>query len=75
MGLDGEWCFIFEEHDPSGVDEFLKQSGVLLTPAHLLPILLLPVSLRYDTMTIVWICLTLITGLVALLVVLICKKR
>ncbi|NXY16787.1 EPHA8 protein, partial [Atrichornis clamosus] len=34
-----------------------------------------PVSLRYDTMTIVWICLTLITGLVALLVVLICKKR
>jgi len=26
-------------------------------------------------MTIVWICLTLITGLVALLVVLICKKR
>uniref|UniRef100_A0A8C5X7N8 receptor protein-tyrosine kinase n=1 Tax=Malurus cyaneus samueli TaxID=2593467 RepID=A0A8C5X7N8_9PASS len=31
-------------------------------------------SLRYDTMTIVWICLTLITGLVALLVVLICKK-
>ncbi|OXB60737.1 hypothetical protein ASZ78_006100 [Callipepla squamata] len=34
-----------------------------------------PVSLRYDTMTIVWICLTLITGLIALLVVLICKKR
>ncbi|RLV93186.1 hypothetical protein DV515_00013551 [Chloebia gouldiae] len=34
-----------------------------------------PVSLRYDTMTIVWICLTLITGLVTLLVVLICKKR
>ncbi|OWK54620.1 Ephrin type-A receptor 8 [Lonchura striata] len=34
-----------------------------------------PVSLRYDTMTIVWICLTLITGLVILLVVLICKKR
>ncbi|XP_027558768.1 ephrin type-A receptor 8 [Neopelma chrysocephalum] len=34
-----------------------------------------PVSLRYDTMTIVWICLTLIAGLVALLVVLICKKR
>ncbi|RMB91744.1 hypothetical protein DUI87_31974 [Hirundo rustica rustica] len=34
-----------------------------------------PVSLRYDTMTIVWICLTLIAGLVTLLVVLICKKR
>lgn len=50
-------------------------SIALPTPAHLLPNLLLPVSLRYDTMTIVWICLTLITGLVALLVVLICKKR
>ncbi|NXW04750.1 EPHA8 protein, partial [Fregetta grallaria] len=73
MGLDGEWCFIFEEHDPSGVGEFL--SKMLLTPAHLLPTLLLPVSLRYDTMTIVWICLTLISGLVALLMVLICKKR
>ncbi|XP_030918778.1 ephrin type-A receptor 8 isoform X4 [Geospiza fortis] len=34
-----------------------------------------PVSLQYDTMTIVWICLSLITGLVTLLVVLICKKR
>ncbi|XP_077116635.1 ephrin type-A receptor 8 isoform X2 [Ranitomeya variabilis] len=32
-------------------------------------------ALRYDTMTIVWICLTLITGLVILLAVLICKKR
>ncbi|XP_069466980.1 ephrin type-A receptor 8 [Ambystoma mexicanum] len=32
-------------------------------------------TLRYDTMTIVWICLTLITGLVILLVFLICKKR
>ncbi|KAM9299571.1 LOW QUALITY PROTEIN: ephrin type-A receptor 8 [Gastrophryne carolinensis] len=31
--------------------------------------------LRYDTMTIVWICLTLITGLVLLLTVLICRKR
>nr|XP_051712667.1 ephrin type-A receptor 8 isoform X2 [Oryctolagus cuniculus] len=30
---------------------------------------------RYDTRTIVWICLTLITGLVVLLVLLICKKR
>ncbi|XP_056398130.1 ephrin type-A receptor 8 isoform X3 [Hyla sarda] len=33
------------------------------------------IALRYDTMTIVWICLTLITGLVVLLTVLICKKR
>ncbi|XP_074977095.1 ephrin type-A receptor 8 isoform X3 [Caretta caretta] len=33
------------------------------------------IALRYDTMTIIWICLTLITGLVILLVVLICKKR
>ncbi|XP_030393305.1 ephrin type-A receptor 8 isoform X2 [Gopherus evgoodei] len=33
------------------------------------------ITLRYDTMTIIWICLTLITGLVILLVVLICKKR
>ncbi|XP_075762425.1 ephrin type-A receptor 8 isoform X3 [Pelodiscus sinensis] len=33
------------------------------------------IALRYDTMTIIWICLTLITGLVLLLVVLICKKR
>uniref|UniRef100_K7GC54 receptor protein-tyrosine kinase n=1 Tax=Pelodiscus sinensis TaxID=13735 RepID=K7GC54_PELSI len=32
-------------------------------------------TLRYDTMTIIWICLTLITGLVLLLAVLICKKR
>ncbi|PIO22808.1 hypothetical protein AB205_0097020 [Aquarana catesbeiana] len=32
-------------------------------------------ALRYDTMTIVWICLTLITGLVILLTFLICKKR
>uniref|UniRef100_A0A6I8PAY4 Ephrin type-A receptor 7 n=1 Tax=Ornithorhynchus anatinus TaxID=9258 RepID=A0A6I8PAY4_ORNAN len=31
--------------------------------------------LRYDTRTIVWICLTLITGLVLLLLLLICKKR
>ncbi|CAH7439633.1 Epha5 [Phodopus roborovskii] len=30
---------------------------------------------RYDTRTIVWICLTLITGLVVLLLLLICKKR
>ncbi|XP_064423951.1 ephrin type-A receptor 8 isoform X1 [Latimeria chalumnae] len=33
------------------------------------------VSLRYDTMTIIWICLALVTGLVILLTVLICKKR
>ncbi|XP_041425874.1 ephrin type-A receptor 8 isoform X2 [Xenopus laevis] len=32
-------------------------------------------ALRYDTRTIVWICLILITGLVILLTVLICKKR
>ncbi|KAI6056360.1 EPHA8 [Marmota monax] len=30
---------------------------------------------RYDTRTIVWICLTLISGLVVLLLLLICKKR
>ncbi|XP_036888806.1 ephrin type-A receptor 8 [Sturnira hondurensis] len=30
---------------------------------------------RYDTRTIIWICLTLITGLVVLLLLLICKKR
>lgn len=34
-----------------------------------------PTGPRYDTRTIVWICLTLITGLVVLLVLLICKKR
>lgn len=34
-----------------------------------------PAGPRYDTRTIVWICLTLITGLVALLLLLICKKR
>ncbi|XP_038602854.1 ephrin type-A receptor 8 [Tachyglossus aculeatus] len=34
-----------------------------------------PTGLRYDTRTIVWICLTLITGLVLLLLLLICKKR
>ncbi|XP_068934374.1 ephrin type-A receptor 8 [Petaurus breviceps papuanus] len=34
-----------------------------------------PTGLRYDTRTIVWICLTLITGLVILLLLLICKKR
>nr|XP_033777964.1 ephrin type-A receptor 8 isoform X2 [Geotrypetes seraphini] len=32
-------------------------------------------TLRYDTITIVWICLALITGLVILLLVLICRKR
>eukprot|EP00079_Xenopus_tropicalis_P032469 XP_017946240.1 PREDICTED: ephrin type-A receptor 8-like [Xenopus tropicalis] len=32
-------------------------------------------ALRYNTRTIVWICLILITGLVILLSVLICKKR
>ncbi|XP_075705027.1 ephrin type-A receptor 8-like [Rhinoderma darwinii] len=32
-------------------------------------------ALRYDTMTIVWICLTLISGLIVLLTVIICKKR
>ncbi|XP_041427769.1 ephrin type-A receptor 8 isoform X2 [Xenopus laevis] len=32
-------------------------------------------ALRYDTRTIAWICLILITGLVILLTVLICKKR
>ncbi|XP_039223586.1 ephrin type-A receptor 8 isoform X1 [Crotalus tigris] len=30
---------------------------------------------QYDTMTVVWVCLTLISGLVALLLLLICKKR
>lgn len=35
----------------------------------------LPAGPRYDTRTIVWICLTLITGLVVLLLLLICKKR
>ncbi|KAM6434516.1 ephrin type-A receptor 8 isoform 2-T2 [Liasis olivaceus] len=30
---------------------------------------------QYDTMTVVWICLTLISGLVALLLLLVCKKR
>lgn len=35
----------------------------------------LPSGPRYDTRTIVWICLTLITGLVVLLLLLICKKR
>ncbi|XP_031817398.1 ephrin type-A receptor 8 [Sarcophilus harrisii] len=34
-----------------------------------------PTGLRYDTRTIVWICLTLITGLLILLLLLICKKR
>lgn len=34
-----------------------------------------PAGPRYDTRTIVWICLTLITGLVMLLLLLICKKR
>lgn len=34
-----------------------------------------PAGPRYDTRTIVWICLTLITGLVVLLLLLICKKR
>lgn len=34
-----------------------------------------PAGPRYDTRTIVWICLTLITGLVTLLLLLICKKR
>lgn len=34
-----------------------------------------PTGPRYDTRTIVWICLTLITGLVVLLLLLICKKR
>ncbi|XP_006641920.2 ephrin type-A receptor 8 [Lepisosteus oculatus] len=33
------------------------------------------VPLRYDTMTIIWICIALVTGLVMFLAILICKKR
>ncbi|KAL4658580.1 ephrin type-A receptor 8 [Arapaima gigas] len=33
------------------------------------------VPLRYDTMTIIWICMALVTGLVAFLTVIICRKR
>ncbi|XP_041130932.1 ephrin type-A receptor 8-like isoform X2 [Polyodon spathula] len=33
------------------------------------------VPLRYNTMTIIWICLTLVTGLVMFLAIVICRKR
>ncbi|XP_043917701.1 ephrin type-A receptor 8 [Protopterus annectens] len=33
------------------------------------------ISLRYDTMTIVWVCLALVTGLIILLATLLCRKR
>ena len=39
------------------------------------PAWLPPTGPRHDTRTIVWICLTLIAGLVVLLLLLICKKR
>ncbi|CDQ63865.1 unnamed protein product [Oncorhynchus mykiss] len=34
-----------------------------------------PVPLRYDTMTIIWICMALVSGLVTFLAIVICRKR
>lgn len=34
-----------------------------------------PVPLRYNTVTIIWICLALVMGLVTFLAIIICRKR